>query len=440
VALAPPKPLADGSVRKLLEDWLAAHNKGNFAAYSALYADRFTGVNRTGSSSRSFGRAAWLDEQRNRLERPMQAAARAVELAVTPSTARLRFELVVGTGAKEQITPKELVVVSTHSGPRIAREETRAASPASVEVAKAPGLDLVLADVDGLLLTRAAEDAWGTGPIEPTGTLDMAARGVDEAQLPPELRGWKGRTVKTIDQVGMVCEARVTGFRLRATVGPHENAWREWRGDGTATVERAKVAEQTWTLSGRDGRVLLGLLDPPCQGIFAIDAKRPAPRAFAPDAPAPELQAEAIAAFRDLPAYREIQKRYESERTDATKPWHEATDHGFAVWIFSPPARPASILVTARVGKGCGDFSASLSAVFQRSGGQKPSWTLLGLPEMGVPDLLTPATAFDFDRDGKLEILSGPEGFTRERAIWLERKGEIVRHVLASSPYLDSPC
>jgi len=370
----------------------------------------------------------------------MRAAARAVELAVTPSTARLHFELAVVTGAKEHATPKELVVVSTPLGPRIAREETRAPTPTSVEVAKAPGLDLVLADVDGLLLTRAAEDAWGTGPIEPTGTLDMAARGVDEAQLPPELRGWKGRKVKTIDQVGVVCEARVTGFRLRATLGPHENAWREWRGDGKATAERAKIAEQTWTLSGRDGRVVLGLLDPPCQGIFAIDAQRPAPRAFAPDAPVPELQAEAIAAFRDLPAYREIQKRYESEHTNATKPWHEAMDHGFAVWIFAPPARSPSILVTARVGKGCGEFSASLSAVFQRSGGQKPSWTLLGLPEMAVPDLLTPATAFDFDRDGKLEILSGPEGFTRERAIWLERKGEIVRHVLASSPYLDSPC
>src|SRR5438105_2725239 len=47
----------------LVERWQAAQNKGDFAAYQALYATAFRGVRRSGARVSEFDRAGWLADR-----------------------------------------------------------------------------------------------------------------------------------------------------------------------------------------------------------------------------------------------------------------------------------------------------------------------------------------------------------------------------------------
>lgn len=49
--------------RALLDAWLAAQNAGDFAAYEALYAQRFTGIKRVDARSQRFDRSGFVGGQ-----------------------------------------------------------------------------------------------------------------------------------------------------------------------------------------------------------------------------------------------------------------------------------------------------------------------------------------------------------------------------------------
>jgi ketosteroid isomerase-like protein len=58
--------------RALIREWAAAQNHGDFAAYSRLYADPFTGVRRTPNGKElRFERAAWLTDRERIFAKPM---------------------------------------------------------------------------------------------------------------------------------------------------------------------------------------------------------------------------------------------------------------------------------------------------------------------------------------------------------------------------------
>src|SRR5262249_27020631 len=51
-------------VRALVDAWLAAQNRGDFAAYEKLYAQKFTGVRRSGTRTVSLDRAGWMRDRK----------------------------------------------------------------------------------------------------------------------------------------------------------------------------------------------------------------------------------------------------------------------------------------------------------------------------------------------------------------------------------------
>jgi hypothetical protein len=92
-------------------------------------------------------------------------------------------------------------------------------------------------------------------------------------------------------------------------------------------------------------------------------------------------------------------------------------------------------VLAAEAGEYCGGFGASASAIF----GVEPSGKLSVLGVF-MAEPLAPTSAFDLDGDGQLEILSGPEGLNRERALLRRRGSKVVRELLLSVPFLDCPC
>src|SRR6186713_2807967 len=85
-----PQPVLDGAaVRTLVDAWLATQNASDFAGYERLYAERFTGVKRSGSYHARFDRKGWLRDRAGMFVRPMRVSAEALEIALTPSLARV---------------------------------------------------------------------------------------------------------------------------------------------------------------------------------------------------------------------------------------------------------------------------------------------------------------------------------------------------------------
>ncbi len=77
-----PTLLPRQAVKELIDRWLAAQNQGDFAAYSALYGDEFSGVRRSGKKTVRLDRGGWLSDRQRMFKRPMTVAVSNLEIAV----------------------------------------------------------------------------------------------------------------------------------------------------------------------------------------------------------------------------------------------------------------------------------------------------------------------------------------------------------------------
>jgi hypothetical protein len=93
-AAADPQPAAPAEAaeaRALILRWRDAQNRGDFAAYQALYAPTFTGVRRVGTKATKFDRAGWLKDRKTMFKAAMTVEA--TNLAVTADGVMLIVEL-----------------------------------------------------------------------------------------------------------------------------------------------------------------------------------------------------------------------------------------------------------------------------------------------------------------------------------------------------------
>jgi uncharacterized protein DUF4440 len=429
-------PLSEAAVRSLLDAWLDAQNRGDFIAYERLYAERFTGIKRSGERTRNFGRSDWMSDRASMFKRPMRVTASAVSLTVAPRLARVFFEQSWSSAKYRDAGPKELLIVPGSSSAQIAREEMLA-STVGRERPVAPESRLRVVDGGLVILSDDVKPDWARGALRPPATPrpDVAEvlRDADERRLPPALAALASRALRVFDAQGHACETRVAALAVRAAVIPHFSMGQAAEDGSEASAEQRN--EEVWALSEHAGRQLVGVLEPACDGSFALDASDLTPEVVAAEPAAADVQRAAVAAFRALSDYTRIQRRY-AEETGLKTPWHEdASHHTLDVWSFTPRAGRRLLVVAAEAGEYCGGFGAGLNAVFAFDAGARPS--LLGAFE-GEP--FAPASGFDLDADGQLEILSGPEGFSRERALIRRQGSKLVRDVLFAVPFLDCPC
>lgn len=259
-----------------------------------------------------------------------------------------------------------------------------------------------------LVLAQEAPPAWWGGPaafIARGGDGVWALeRGAHEEALPHALRAWLGREVRLYGVAGEVCLARVDGFALRSEFTDYGS----WDDELGAARDRA---EQTPDEAWEDGgQLLLGTLTTTrgdCEGArVAVDARHRPLTVLAPAPVDAALEARALAAFRALPEWRELQATFVEDLPSFNHP--AAVEGAPGLWDRFDGVRTAvtrfrdavsgreRVQVVGDTEEGCGGPSGRLVAVFEAAGGALE-------PVAAVPWAPRLEGFIDVDGDGVLE-------------------------------------
>lgn len=103
--------------------WLEAQNRGDFAAYEALYAEGFSGVRSSGRRAVALDRAAWMKDRARMFRKPMVVEARGVKSSPAPGGRYVELEQTWASGEYKDVGQKRILLVEVDGAWRIAREE-----------------------------------------------------------------------------------------------------------------------------------------------------------------------------------------------------------------------------------------------------------------------------------------------------------------------------
>lgn len=402
-AAEPPATAASQGKQAALDlvgRWLQAQNAGDFAAYQALYAPRFTGVRRSGPRTVKLDRAGWMKDRGRMFDKKMTVAADDVEVALAATTTSVRFRQRFKLGGYQDAGPKLVVLVLEGGRLAIAREEMLASRPGGARPARdASALDRFAFMMGGeIVLDASPPGGWGSGPprLESDDNPVAVRRAVDVGRLPADVRRAIGGKVKVYGPDG-VCETTIGSPSLLGRAHLHFSTAKAWReADATDAFKAADAFQQT-----QSGTALVAGLDGRCRGWFARSAALPDP----PVEPArwadPIPRAQALRAFRKLGAWKDVQKSFESDGGGKKgAPWDETDGKPSIFELFATVAgKPVKLVsVTAEAGVGCGGFGGSLWVLFEVDGGKYTR-------RDGGDGVAYPAAAVDVDGDGTSEIL-----------------------------------
>lgn len=417
-AAKPAAPISERQWRALLDAWLDAQNRGDFAAYEKLYARKLVGIKRVGTRTYRFARAGWLADRRRMFEKKMVVEARDPKpIATGTRSAIITFVQRWSSGTFEDLGPKRMMLVLEGGELKIAHEEMLRS-----EIVEPPaaGEGFYFMYGDGVVLHDAPVPDEHGAPVETPGSSDpiTTTASVNDADLSPATLAWKGKKVR----VDGACEATVTGFHLVSRVVPHFGYLQEWSctfkepGCVEATAaERAAAAfnlgapRVVATLSGCGG------------GTFATPLESPVPIAAA-EVNNPKLQSRALAAFARL-------ERVTAQDTGDTKGWWRGHE---SVSMFEHP-ESGEILVSVHADNGgtCGEFSANHWQLWRSAKGKL-------VPLAGGSAPVSILQALDINRDGRLELIVEADSFGTEAALVDTRTLQLL--ATAGYVYNDCPC
>jgi len=424
--------------RTFVERWLAAQNDHDFAAYGELYAARFAGTKRVGNYSKRFDRAGWLRDRQPMFRDGVRVRASDLQLSGSAGAVRVVFTQDFAAPGFHDTGKKELFLVAQPAGFAISREEMLVSQLAE----PAPAIDSSVLAVhrDGVvlgsgfsqalpgtprLLARAASDSYDLAlPVEPS-------------VVSKEARAWLGRSVTVYAKGGAECQGVVTRFEVRVSAEPHFGMRQAWAGEGDVPkAPPAQIAQEIWGIARDDERFVVGVLDHDCHGVWAVAHASTFTPALAPSA---ALRAQALSAFRALPAYRELQARFAQDTSSPGQAWESVDGVLNVVEVRSSP-ESSWLVVAARGGVGCGGFGGNLSAIWKVSGfGATPKLTSRGVFKDSV-DLLQVHGALDQNADGTPELLAGPDVFADEISVLRLGGSGYERSVLFKTSNWDCGC
>jgi len=127
-AADPPSksPPDEAAVRALIGRWLDAQNKGDFAAYSAMYTPSFHGIRRSLGRTVVLDHQGWLRDRGRMFKKPMKVTATDIQIARTaPASGLLRATFVqeFSSGNYADRGHKQIDVAAIGGALVIAREE-----------------------------------------------------------------------------------------------------------------------------------------------------------------------------------------------------------------------------------------------------------------------------------------------------------------------------
>jgi hypothetical protein len=415
--------------RALVDQWLAAQNQGNFAAYEKLYAARFTGVRRSGPRTVRLDRAGWMKDRTRMFAKPMVVSIESLKIAASPALSRATFVQKWASGSYSDAGDKQLVLVRESGALRISEEELLASR---VEKrARSTELPPFVWVIGGRLrIVDDADEKWGKGAPELIDEEPILAT-KKLAKIPDEARGWLGEKVRLYTRDGSTCEAKVTGLELASLAVAHFSKRQEW-----SEQRKADAAKDAWELGEK---TVLATLDAACEdALWARPAKLPAPAVVAgEDARAP-TRASALKAFRALPAYQKIQQSWiEEEKKRDKKYWDQLDDASVKVFDATIGGKPATLVsVTAQHFDGCADWQGALWALYRLEAGK------LKLINDPGDSTLTPLYAVDLDGDGTVELigsaLANDFGSSASRILFVDGKVHEIEPLRV--PFYDCPC
>lgn len=412
--------------QRVVDEWRAAQNTGDFAAYEKLYAKRFTGVRRTGPRTLQLDRTGWVRDRQRMFAKKMAVRIENLTLVASEATAQVRFVQTWESGSYKDIGPKKMVFVREGGIYKIAREEMLGSAK------QPPSTMLRWVARQMMVINDAPDDTVGVG--SPTLMLDepiAAIRAVDEKKLPAELLALRGKTVTVVQRGGKTCQARVGNFVLAALVVPHFGQVQAWKDPG---ADKKAAGEAAYEL-GRHS--LMANLKSCKDGEWAAAAVPP----LIPVRPAKaDVRAWVASKVQTLPEWKAIQDSFKTEghkgRWDAYEPAEtkvvefDARVGGRAVKI---------VAVSVSAGAGCADFSGSLTALFES--GAAGELTLRNSPGNFA---FNPGYVGDIDADGNSEILPDERGmlgnFTIHRAVIKVKNGKWDNVETFEVPFNDCPC
>jgi len=430
----------EAAARSFVERWVAAQNAHDFAAYSSLYAQHFAGTKRVGTYSKRFERAAWLADRRPMFVDGVVVRASDLELSGSPGAVRAVFTQDFVAPGFHDTGKKELFLLAQPSGFAISREEMLASNLADAP----PAADNAVLAVhrDGVVLQRGIPSA-GLGaprllPRSKNDTFDVAAP-IPESAVNVVTRAWLGRTVTVYAKDGKACESTVQRLEVRVKSEPHFGMRQAWDGEGGAPKSPpSEIAVQIWKTARDDERFVVGVLAKECPGVWAVTR----PSAFVvAQAPAPQARAAAVAAFKRLPAYRELQVRFARDNPGSapTTPWETVDGDLQVVEVRSAPDS-SLMIVAARGGVSCGGFMGNLSAIWSVRGAEPAfQFTARGVFKDANAPLVVHG-AIDQNSDGSLELLAGPDDFGDQISVLRGAADGYARKVLLSTALWDCGC
>jgi len=107
----------------LVDKWLAAQNAGDFAAYRALYAAKFTGIRRSGARTVELDLDGWMKDRARMFAKKMTVRADELRTTASADGVHARFRQTFASGRYQDAGDKELLLVRRGDALEIAREE-----------------------------------------------------------------------------------------------------------------------------------------------------------------------------------------------------------------------------------------------------------------------------------------------------------------------------
>jgi hypothetical protein len=427
LALSAPLPARAQSseATALITRWLAAQNGGDFAAYQALYAARFTGVRRSGNRTVMLDRAGWLKDRGRMFKKPMKVSVDKVTGSGGEGSELVRFVQTWASGSYQDVGPKELLLIRDGGTVRIAREEMLTSQLGTSAPVAAGGLERLAFVLDGeLVLAKAPEEAWASGParLDDDGSSGQwsASRSVDPKKLPPALAAWSGKKVHLFGGA-KPCDATVGTMRIVSRERPHFGTVQEWR---ERKLSKRRLADLVW--GAEAGRVLAAQLVGGCSALYARAAGVPTGDVVTAGTADAALRMRALAEFRRLPAAQAAQKDYGTRDDSEGQAWDE--DAVVKIVRTQSHGQPLTLVqVRAEAGDECGGH-LELSVLFEVGAGGK--LVLRSAADATLPEL---TGAADVDGDGEPELLFGL-GYLRRKGAVYEPAAEL------RIPDYDCPC
>ncbi len=349
----------------------------------------------------------------------MTVSAEDVEITSVGQMAVVRMRQTFAQAKFKDTGDKQLVVVSTKDGLRIAREEMLASSLVDRKAEVPPGMVVIHDAAGAWMILGDASDAETTGNPSHGGggegfdysthtkLADKHALVGDEVTLYPS-----GTTCKIAD------------ISVMSMLTPHFGTSYEWRGDedGDGQAESKPLSEREIDaeVAGGGAQHLAADVSGCAGGADDVVGM------LAPGAPwreaSPSSSAPLFAAFEQLDEWRAIQAEFAD--SGASGEWTASLDALTEISSFSGPDGRELVAVSARAGDGCGEFEGSLVAIFEVKAGKVVRHALA--PEM-------PEAIVDLDADGEPELVSKTAVYVRDGDAYTET-------VTVDLGYRDCPC